>query len=118
VYGCFPFEGHTKDELLLNISSKTMTEPSTNSPLKVIISAELKHELDKMLSFRPEDRPSIAKIAALPIFSFSMQTSLSEHGIPLPTKLGKRYWIIEPSKLIYRYDQYYEEACYLAFDTK
>lgn len=73
-----------------------------------------------MLDYYPENRPTIESLLETKILSFYVDTEMQSYVKPktsiIPEPFLKKYSVIRPSKIVVKYDDYYEEAAYLALN--
>lgn len=111
LYGCLPFGAENEEDLLSQIKGKKMREVETSSPLKILVSKEVKVLLASMLDYYPENRPSLDSILAVGFLSFPVDTDiqlyLKPKGNIIPEPFLRKYLVFRASKVLYRIDDYY-----------
>lgn len=124
IYGVLPFKGHTEKDVLKKIKGKDYDESykEGHSPFGLVVSKEVTFLLESMMDYYEENRPTIDQILSNTYMNFQVETELQAYTKPkvniLPEPFIKKYLVYRPSKLVQKYDSYYQENSYMALCTE
>lgn len=123
VFGVLPFGANTEKDMLKKIKSKEYDESyqTGHSHFNLVVSKETTFLIESMLDLHEENRPTIEQILNNSYMNFQVETELQAYIKPkvnlLPEPFIKKYLLYRPSKMVHKYDSYYQESSYMALST-